>query len=64
MAKYRVVHYINHLFAQIGGEEKADHRPEAREGFVGPGMAFNAAFGDSAEIVERLSAAIPTSTRT
>jgi betaine reductase len=51
MAKYRVVHYINQFFAQIGGEEKADHRPEAREGFVGPGMAFNAAFGDKAEIV-------------
>lgn len=51
MAKLRVVHYINQFFAQIGGEEKADHRPESREGFVGPGMAFNAAFGDKAEIV-------------
>ncbi len=51
MAKFRVVHYINQFFAQIGGEEKADHRPEAREGFVGPGMAFKAAFGDKAEIV-------------
>lgn len=51
MAKIRVVHYINQFFAQIGGEEKADHKPEAREGFVGPGMAFNAAFGDKAEIV-------------
>jgi len=51
MAKFRVVHYINQFFAQVGGEEKADHRPESREGFVGPGMAFNAAFGDKAEIV-------------
>lgn len=51
MAKLRVVHYINQFFAQIGGEEKAGHRPESREGFVGPGMAFNAAFGDKAEIV-------------
>lgn len=51
MGKYRVVHYINQFFGQIGGEEKVDHKPEAREGFVGPGMAFNAAFGDMAEIV-------------
>ena len=51
MGKYRVVHYINQFFGQIGGEEKVDHKPEAREGFVGPGMAFNAAFGDKAEIV-------------
>ena len=51
MAKYRVVHYINQFFAQVGGEEKADHRPESREGLVGPGMAFKAAFGDEAEIV-------------
>ncbi len=51
MGKLRIVHYINQFFAQIGGEEKADHRPEAREGFVGPGMAFNAAFGEKAEIV-------------
>lgn len=51
MAKLRVVHYINQFFAQIGGEEKADYKPESREGFIGPGMAFKAAFGDEAEIV-------------
>ncbi|MDD2216795.1 MAG: glycine/betaine/sarcosine/D-proline family reductase selenoprotein B, partial [Eubacteriales bacterium] len=51
MSKYRVVHYINQFFAQIGGEEKADYKPEARDGYVGPGMAFNAAFGQEAEIV-------------
>lgn len=51
MGKIRVVHYINQFFAQIGGEEKADHPPEARDGFVGPGMAFKAAFGEEAEIV-------------
>lgn len=51
MAKLRVVHYINQFFAQIGGEEKADYKPEAREGNVGPGMAFASAFGDRADIV-------------
>ena len=51
MAKIRVVHYINQFFANIGGEEKADIKPELREGVVGPGAAFNQAFGDEAEIV-------------
>jgi betaine reductase len=51
MSKIKVVHYINQFFAQIGGEEKADYKPEVREGIVGPGMAFNAAFKDEAEIV-------------
>jgi betaine reductase len=49
--KIRVVHYINQFFAQIGGEEKANIPPEAREGVVGPGMGLKAAFGQEAEIV-------------
>jgi glycine reductase len=48
---YRIVHYINQFYAGIGGEEKADVRPEIREGVVGPGVAFKAAFGTEAEIV-------------
>lgn len=48
---YRIVHYINQFFAGIGGEEKADYRPESREGAVGPGIAFKAALGTEAEIV-------------
>lgn len=51
MSKLRVVHYINQFFANVGGEEMADYKPELREGVVGPGMAFNQAFGDEAEIV-------------
>lgn len=51
MSKIRIVHYINQFFAGIGGEEKADHKPEVREGVVGPGMEFNKQFGDEAEIV-------------
>lgn len=51
MAKIKIVQYINQFFAQIGGEEKADIKPELRDGVVGPGLAFNQAFGDDAEIV-------------
>lgn len=51
MSKIKVVHYINQFFAGIGGEEKADHKPEIREGHVGPGMALAAKFGEDAEIV-------------
>lgn len=51
MEKIRVLHYINQFFAGIGGEEKADHKPELREGALGPGMAFKANFKDQAEII-------------
>lgn len=51
MSKKKVVHYINQFFAGIGGEEKADIKPEVREGVVGPGMALNAAMKEEAEIV-------------
>jgi len=37
----KAIHYINQFFAGIGGEEKADHKPEIREGLVGPAMALN-----------------------
>ncbi len=51
MSKFKVVHYINQFFAGIGGEEKADIKPELREGVVGPGMALEKAFGEDVEIV-------------
>lgn len=51
MEKIRIVQYINQFFAQIGGEEMAHHKPEYREGPVGPGLAFGAALGEQAEIV-------------
>ena len=47
----KVVHYINQFYAGKGGEEMANIPPEKVKGFVGPGMAFNAAFGGEAEIV-------------
>ena len=51
MKKLRVVHYINQFFAGIGGEEKADYKPEVRETVIGPGLALNAGFKGEAEIV-------------
>ena len=49
---FKVVHYINQFFANIGGEEMAHVAPELREGFVGPGMALNTAWKGEAEIVK------------
>ena len=54
MGKFRVVHYINQFYAGIGGEDKADYRPEQRDGPVGPGTAFASALGDDAEIVSTI----------
>lgn len=51
VASVKVVHYINQFFAGIGGEDKADHKPEIREGVLGPGMAIKAGFKGEAEIV-------------
>ena len=49
---YKVVHYINQFFANIGGEEMAHVAPELRDGIVGPGLAFNQAWKGEAEIVK------------
>ena len=54
MSKIKAVHYINQFYAGIGGEEFADHKPEIRDGIVGPGMAFAAAFGEKAEIIKTI----------
>jgi len=51
LSKKRIVHYINQFFAGIGGEEKANVVPEKREGVVGPGLAFQTALRDTADIV-------------
>ena len=49
---FKVVHYINQFFANIGGEEMAHVPPELRDGFVGPGMALQNAWKGEAEIVK------------
>lgn len=47
----KVVHYINQFFANVGGEEMANIPAEVREEIVGPGIAFQQAFGEEAKIV-------------
>lgn len=46
----KILHYINQFYGGIGGEEQAGHLPEMKEGPIGPGTAFAAAFGDQATI--------------
>ena len=54
MAKFRVLHYLNQYFGQIGGEAEADARLQIRPGPVGPGTLLQAALGASAEVVATL----------
>jgi betaine reductase len=49
--KIRVVHYVNQMFAQVGGEEQVGVGPGIQEGPVGPGRALQQILGDSAQIV-------------
>ncbi len=51
MAKYKIVHYINQFFANVGGEELADYKPELRDGAVGPGIKLAELLGEDYEIV-------------
>ena len=50
----KILHYINQFYGGIGGEEHAGHLPEMREGAVGPGTAFAAAFGADATITHTI----------
>ena len=50
MSKYRIVHYLNQFYAQIGGEEKADVSPMIKKGALGPGNALEALLGDEVKI--------------
>ena len=50
MSTLRIVHYINQFYGGIGGEDKADYKPEVRAGHVGPGLALSQRFGAAAEI--------------
>ena len=48
----KIVHYLNQFYGGIGGEDKADFKPEIVKGFVGPGMGLNGMLKkEGAEIV-------------
>lgn len=47
----KVLHYINQFFAGIGGEEKADIKPEFRKEQVGPAMGLNGALKGEGEVI-------------
>lgn len=49
--KYRVVHYLNQFYGQVGGEAEAHLKPIIKEGPVGPGMALQGVLGDKGEII-------------
>lgn len=53
--KIRVLQYLNQFFGGIGGEEKADVPTQVRERAVGPGLALQKEFGESAVIVATLT---------
>ena len=50
----RVVHSINQFFAGLGGEEKADLKPEVRSGPVGPGRLLQSLLQGRGEVVATL----------
>ena len=53
--KLRVLHYLNQFFAGLGGEEKADLPPQARDGLIGPGQVLQQALGDDGEVVATIT---------
>lgn len=48
---FRVVHYLNQFFGQIGGEDHAGIGPQLKDRPLGPGLALQAALGDAAQVV-------------
>ena len=51
---FRVVHYLNQFFANVGGEEMAHIPAELREGKIGPGLAFETAWKGEAVVVNTI----------
>jgi betaine reductase len=50
-SKYRVVHYLNQFFAQLGGEDKANLPPTLKEGPIGPGQPLQQLLNEKGNIV-------------
>jgi glycine reductase complex component B subunit gamma len=51
MAKFRVVHYVNQFFGQIGGEDKAGITPQFKNGLTGAGQLLQKTLGEEYEVV-------------
>lgn len=45
--KYKIVHYLNQFFGQIGGEDSAYQEPIYKKGPVGPGVFLNSELKDA-----------------
>jgi betaine reductase len=53
-ARLRVVHYVNQLFGGIGGEDRANVEPQAKDGFVGPGKLIQDTLQENGEVIATL----------
>lgn len=51
MERLRIIHFMNHFFAGVGGEEKGDMPLRTQPGPVGPGRPMQQLLGDQAAIV-------------
>ncbi len=49
--RFKVVYYVNQFFGQIGGEDKADMKPEVHEDKIGPALGFDALIKDQGDVV-------------
>jgi len=54
MARFRVLHYVNQFFGQLGGEDQADMPLQIRPGAIGPGRLLQATLGADAPVVATL----------
>lgn len=48
---FRVVHYVNQFFGQIGGEEQAHVPPASKAGAIGPAVGLEAGLGGHGQVV-------------
>ena len=49
--RLKIVHYLNQFFGGIGGEDKANIKPQVKEGAVGPGRAAQQTLGENGSII-------------
>ncbi len=49
--KWRIAHYVNQFFGQVGGEEQAFIKPSTVAGPVGPGLLLSNQLGENFEVV-------------